>query len=216
MTSELPYELRRPELQAAIVRALQSAYARNQDCYSPAVGHDAISFGSAVWRSSIFFMMGELSEVSDVSTEEDHNSLSILTGRCRLRAHKLGLNEEDDPEFCFPNSVGPASRMGGPDRQLRFDLGDAEGVEYFDWVIGHYGSAAEGLRAIRLHAVAGDRALDGRISRWEAIHTIFDASSHQQTAQIASSRSSDVVETPEPIVRLRLVKDEEVDEANPA
>ena len=216
MTSELPDELRRSQLHSAIVRALQSAYAHNQDRYSPEVGHDSISFGSAVWRSSVFFMTGELSEVSGVSTEEDRNSLSIVTGRCRLRVHKLGLSEEDDPELCFPNSVGPASRMGGPDRQLRFEFGDTESVEYFDWVIGHYGSATEGLRAIRLQAVGGDRTLDGSISRWEAIHTIFDAARQRQSVQTASSRSSDVVETPEPVVRLRLVKVEGVDEASPA
>lgn len=216
MTSELPDELRRSEIQQAIVDALERAYSENQERYAPEVGHDAISFGSAVWRSSVFFMLEALSQVTGVSTSEDRNSLSIATGRCRLRVHKLGSSEEDDPESSFPNTDGPASRMGGPDRQLRFDFGDSETIEYFDWVIGHYGSATEGLRAVRLQAVGGDRALDERITRWEVIYTIFDASVHNHTVDTSSRGYDDVAETPEPVVRLRLVKDEGVDEANPA
>jgi hypothetical protein len=216
MTSDLPDELRRSEFQEAIVQALQLAYSNNQERYAPEIGHDAISFGSAVWRSSVFSMIGALSEVTGVSTSEDHNSLSISTGRCRLRVHKLGLSEEDEPKSSFPNSDGPASRMGGPDRQLSFDFGDSETVEYFDWVIGHYGSATEGLRAVRLQAVGGDRLLDERITKWEAIYTIFDASVHDRTVQAKSSRYNDVVETSEPVVRLRIVKNEGVDEASPA
>jgi hypothetical protein len=216
MTSPLPDELQRPAFQAAIVRALRSTYEENQDRHDPDIGHDAITFGFAVWRSGVFFMARELANVPGVSTEEVNQSLAILTGRCRLRVHKLGTNEQDDPMTCFPNNPGPASRMGGEDRQLAFDLGEPGTIEYLDWVIGHYGSADDGLRAIRLQAVGSDRALDGKISRWEAIETIFDASEGAAIDIRAPRRHDDVVVIPEPAVALRIVKGKEEGQGNPA
>lgn len=216
MTSQHPEELQRPPFQAAIVRALRSTYEENQDRHDPDIGHDAITFGSAVWRSGVFFMARELASVPGVSTEEINQSLAILTGRCRLRVHKLGTSEHDDPMASFPNNAGPASRMGGEDRQLAFDLGEPGTVEYLDWVIGHYGSADDGLRAVRLQALGSDRALDGKITRWEDVVTIFDASEGTAIPVVQPSRDNDVVVVPEPAVVLRIVKGEEEGQVNPA
>jgi hypothetical protein len=209
MTSTLPPELQGPAFQAAVVGALARTYEENQDRHDPGIGHDAITFGSAVWRSSVFFMRRSLAEVSGVSTEEVNQSLSILAGRCRLRVHKLGTSELENPETSFPNSVGPASRMGGGDRQLELDLGEPAATEYLDWVIGHYGSADDGLRAVRLQAVGSERALDGKIARWESIETIFDVREVAPAAPTPSALRDDVVKVPEPAVALRVVNRED-------
>ena len=216
MISRLPDEIARPEFTAAVVRAMRATYEENQDRHDPDIGHDAITFGSAVWRSSVHFVAKELKDVPGVATEEVNQSLSILTGRCRLRIHKLGTSEHDDPSTCFPNNAGPAARMGGDDRQLSFDLGEPGVVEYLDWVIGHYGSADDGLRAIRLQAVGSERALDGKISRWEAIATIYDASEGVAATVDHGGAVNDVVVAPEPAVALRVVKNNEDEQANPA
>jgi hypothetical protein len=216
MSSNLPDELQRPALQAAIVRALRSTYEENQNLHDPDVGHDAITFGSSVWRSSSFFLQKELAQVRGVSAEEVNQSLAILTGRCRLRVHKLGTSELDRAETCFPNNLGPSSRMGGDDRQLTLDLGDPTATEYLDWVIGHYGSADDGLRAVRLQAVGSERALDGKITRWEAIETIFDASQGASVQTDRQKEHDDVIVVPEPSVALRVVKSEEQSTEHPA
>lgn len=118
----------------------------------------------------------------------------------------MGSNELDDPNTSFPNNVGPATRMGGTDRQLTLDLGDIESTEYLDWVIGHYGSADDGLRAIRLQAVGNERALNGAISRWTAIETLFDASEAGAVPDSASPAADDTVVAPEPAVALRRLR----------
>jgi hypothetical protein len=121
--------------------------------------------------------------------------------------HKLGTTELDDPTTSFPNNIGPATRMGGVDRQLTLDLGDIESTEYLDWVIGHYGSADDGLRAVRLQAVGSERALNGAISRWTAIETLFDASQNGAVTASIPSATDDTVVAPEPAVALRIVRD---------
>lgn len=209
MDTNLPLELQRPDLQAAIVHALRLTYEENQDRHDPDIGHDAITFGSAVWRSSVFFLSRELKPITGVTAEEVSQSLAILVGRCRLRVHKLGTSELDDPETSLPNNVGPATRMGGTDRQLTLDLGDTESTEYLDWVIGHYGSAEDGLRAVRFQAVGSERAQNGSISRWGTIETIFDASAAGATSPRTHEVADDLVVAPEPSVALRVVRDSE-------
>lgn len=198
------------------MRALRMTYEENQDRHDPDIGHDAITFGSAVWRSGVHFLAKELANVPGVTTEEVNQSLAILAGRCRLRVHKLGTSEHDDPMACFPNSAGPASRMGGEYRQLAFNLSEPDTVEYLDWVIGHYGSADGGLRAVRLQAVGSERALDGKISRWEAVVTLFDISEGAVAPIAGGTRQDDVVIAPEPAVTLRGTKGAGLTRANPA
>ncbi len=216
MDATLPLELQRPDLQAAVVRALKLTYDENQDRHDPEIGHDAITFGSAVWRSSVFFLTRELKPIAGVTSEEINQSLAILAGRCRLRVHKLGGSELDDPAASFPNNVGPATRMGGTDRQLTLDLGDVENTEYLDWVIGHYGSADDGLRAVRFQAVGSERALNGSISHWGAIETIFDASPDGSVSARQVDTPDDVVVAPEPTIALRVVRDSGETKGHPA
>jgi len=216
MPSKILEELQSPALRAAIVRALRSTYEENHERHDPDIGHDAITFGTSVWRSGVFFMSKELAGVPGASCEEVNQSLAIIVGRCRLRVHKLGTSELDTPERCFPNNTGPASRMGGDDRQLTFDLGAPEATEYLDWVIGHYGSADDGMRAVRRQAVGSERALDGKIARWEAIETVFDAREGATIPITQAEQHDDVAVVPEPTVALRVVKSEEDGKANPA
>jgi len=211
VNSSLPTELQRPDVQRAIVRALARAYTESQDRHDPALGDDAMTFGIHVWKSGAFFLVQELADLPGASTEDRSQSLEILIERCRLRLHKLGNSELDNPFTSFPGHVGPATRMGRVVyEQLEFEVVIEEREVHLDWVIGHYGSADEGLRAIRFQAVGDERALDGTISRWEAIETVFDVSlagtsSHSEERP----HEDDEVVTSSPTVTLRPVNREE-------
>ena len=71
-----------------------------------------------------------------------------------------------------------------------------------------YGSPDDGLRAVRLQAVGNERALDGKISRWEAIETLLDVSA-PQAVPATQQPADDVVVAPEPVIGLRVVASEE-------
>lgn len=209
MPTKLPAELLQPEVQGAIVDSIVRAYAENQDRHDPAVGDDALTFGIHLWKSGTFFLAEQLGAIPGITAEVVNQSLTVQVGRCRLRVHKLGDSELDNPETSFPNHAGPAARMGRVE-QLSFKFRGRlrERDEYLDWVIGHYGSPDDGLRAVRLQAVGNERALDGKISRWEAIETLFDVST-RETASPASPPSDDVVVAPEPAIALRVVTGDE-------
>lgn len=215
MPTKLPAELQRPEIEAAILQSLVRAYAENQDRHDPGVGDDALTFGIHLWKSGTFFLAAALAAIPGVTAEVVSQSLTIQVGRCRLRLHKLGDSEFDNPEASFPNHIGPAARMGRVE-QLTFKFRTRARDQYLDWVIGHYGSPDEGLRAVRLQAVGSERALDGRISRWEAIETLFDASTGASLPVVRRAVEDDVVVAPEPAVALRVVKTDEESTVNPA
>lgn len=174
--SALPDELRDPIVLRAILVGVARAYEENLSRHDPGVGDDAITFGIHLWKSCAHFLADELAAVPAAKTDLVQQSLAIHLGRCRLRVHKLGDSEFDNPENCFPAHVGPAARMGISVKQLQLAFETGDEVELLDWVIGHYGSPEEGLRAIRLQAVGNERALDGSISSWEAVETVFDVS----------------------------------------
>lgn len=199
--ASLPVELRRDDVQAAILRALRRAYEENQNRHHPGVGDDALTFGIHLWKSGAYFLVAELAELPGVQAQVVNQSLDLRVERCRLRLHKLGDSEEDDPEHSFPNHVGPATRLGRAE-QLRLDLDLHGGCEYLDWVVGHYGSPDEGLRALRLHAVGSERALDGTIARWEAVETLFDAAGMDAPPGKHDPRPETVV-APEPTINPR-------------
>jgi hypothetical protein len=218
MTSKLPSELQRPEVQAAIVQSMVRAYAENQDRYDPALGDDALTFGIHTWKSGTFFLAERLGAIEGITAEVVNQSLTVQIGRCRLRVHKLGDSEFDNPAASFPNHAGPAARMGRVE-QLTFKFRGhwTDRDEYLDWVIGHYGSPNEGLRAVRLQAVGSERAFDGKISRWEAVETLFDVSTGARIAAEPRPPAEDVVVAPEPSISLRVVKGgEEEGAADPA
>lgn len=209
MPTKLPAELQQPEVRSAIVDSIVRAYAENQDRHDPAVGDDALTFGIHLWKSGSFFLSERLGAVPGITAEVVNQSLTVQVGRCRLRVHKLGDSELDNPETSFPNHAGPAARMGRVE-QLSFKFRGRlrERDEYLDWVIGHYGSPDDGLRAVRLQAVGNERALDGKISRWEAIETLLDVSA-PQVVPAAQQPADDVVVAPEPAIGLRIVAGEE-------
>jgi hypothetical protein len=173
----------------AIVASIVRAYAENQDRHDPAVGDDALTFGIHLWKSGSFFLSERLGAVPGIMAEVVNQSLTVQVGRCRLRVHKLGDSELDNPETSFPNHAGPAARMGRVE-QLSFKFRGRlhERDEYLDWVIGHYGSPDDGLRAVRLQAVGNERALDGKISRWEAIETLLDVSAPSGSRRATACR----------------------------
>ena len=72
-------------------------------------------------------------------------------------------------------------------------------------MIGSFGNPEDGLRALRFHAVGAHRALDGSISRWEAVYTTFDASGTpavRATPEPLAPDAAAVEITPEPDVEL--------------
>jgi hypothetical protein len=214
MPSPLPAELRSPALSAAILDALERAYEANQDRYDPTVGHNPLTFGICTWQSAVHFLTQTLATVDGVSTSIVNQSLEIRAGRCRLRVHKLGDSEFDDARTCFPGNAGPASRMGRVEQlELALILQQTERPFFLDWVIGHYGNPQDGLRAIRLQAVGGERALDGTISRWEEIVTLFDAATGTTVPLAPATTVPDAVVIPEPDVALQddVVAAEDVD-----
>ena len=215
---EAAAELQQPEVQGAIVDSIVRAYAENQDRHDPAVGDDALTFGIHLWKSGTFFLAEQLGAIPGITAEVVNQSLTVQVGRCRLRVHKLGDRRSSTTRRrAFRNHAGPAARMGRVE-QLSFKLRGRlrERDEYLDWVIGHYGSPDEGLRAVRLQAVGNERALDGKISRWEVIETLFDVSKREVVAP-ASSPADDLVVAPEPAIVLRVViGDQEAPSADPA
>src|SRR5512143_1988951 len=112
MLTKLPTELQRPEIVDAILQSIVRAYAENQDRHDPAVGDDALTFGIHLWKSGTFFLVGRLAGVPGVTADVVNQSLIIQIGRCRLRVHKLGDSEFDNPQASFPTHIGPAARMG--------------------------------------------------------------------------------------------------------
>jgi hypothetical protein len=214
----LPPELRDPTVPAALVRALQTAYEVSQDRHDPSVGDDAMTFGIHVWKSGAHYLAAAVTDAGG-DTALINQSLSMRFGDAELRHHKLGDTENDNPSTSFPNHAGPAARMHGRASdavQLELELPEAEAVErrmYLDWVLGSYGNPADGLRAVRLQAVGEHRALDGTISRWEDVVTLFDVSLGTSLAAppIAADMPPEEI-TPEPDVELQPDQDERDDE----
>lgn len=212
-SQHLPEQLRDPAFQARVVRALLRTYEVSQERHDLGVGDDLMTFGIHVWKSGAFFL-GPAIVTSGGTAEVLNQSLALRIADVEMRHHKLGDSELDNPRTCFPHHAGPAARMIGraTTEQLELELpkNEAEaGRVYLDWVIGSYGNPEDGLRAVRFQAVGSQRALDGTISRWEAVETIFDASAGtiiMPIDNITENNDSNVPNmeiTPEPDVELR-------------
>jgi hypothetical protein len=197
-----PDELSRSDFRRAILRALRRTYEVTQELHEPNYGHDAMSFGHLTWKSSTHFLPMELAGIDGVACVVKDGSLEIRVGGCKLRTHKLGSSETDNAWECFPNHPGPAARMGRVD-QLELDL-EMDALRPYDWVIGHYGSPEEGLRAVRLQAIGTDRTLEGTIARWLAVETIYDAAAGIPLPfTVVAPVHDDVVVTQEADISLR-------------
>jgi hypothetical protein len=211
----IPAELQSNQLRDAILRALRASYDVNQERHDPSVGDTALTFGIHTWTSSTYYLPREMQHLPGTSFAVANQSLEIKVGRCRLRVLKLGSSEIDNPWHCFPDHAGPASRMGR-NQQLEFSLG-LEEIEPLDWVIGHYGSAEEGLRAVRLQAVGSERSEDGRITKWSAVVPIYEVATDALSLRVIAGDQADSVPIPEPDVALKPdSQQEEVDRSRPS
>jgi hypothetical protein len=211
----VPVELQSTALRNAILRALRASYEVNQERHDPSVGDTALTFGIHTWTSSTYYLQREMQEVSGTTWTVANQSLEIKIGRCRLRVLKLGNSEVDNPWHCFPDHAGPASRMGR-NEQLELSLG-LEEIEPLDWVIGHYGSAEDGLRAIRLQAVGTERSEDGRITKWSSVVPIYEMSAEAVSLSVITGDQADSVPIPEPDVALKPdSQQEEADRSGPS
>jgi hypothetical protein len=211
----IPAELRRTDLRDSILKAMLAAYEVNRERHDPALGDTALTFGIHTWTSSTHYLQIEMQEVPGASSAVVNQSLEITLGRCRLRVLKLGNSETDNPWHCFPDHAGPAARMGRFE-QLEFRLG-LEEIEPLDWVIGHYGSAEDGLRAVRLQAVGSERSEDGRITKWNAVETIYEPAGDVVPLTVIAGDQADSVNIPEPDVALKPESPaEEVDRSQPS
>ncbi len=133
----------------------------------------------------------------------DNYSIEITTGRCKLRLHKLGQSERQDPWKCFPDHPGPAARMDPSVEQLELD-----GIIFpipISWVIGHYGNSGEGLRAIYLQAPAEGEP----IRAWRAVIKVYDASEDELPKTISPPNPPPPADIPDPEIHLRDQRTEE-------
>lgn len=212
MFDSLPDELQDREAHAAIVHALHRSYEVNRERHDPAVGDDLMTFGLLVSKSAAFYLEPVVNSVPGGWARIVQNSLAMRVGAADLRHHKVGDSETDDPYRSFPSHAGPAARMPGRTGQLELPFTvfqpDRAGRVYYDWVICSYGNPEEGLRAVRLQAVGVHRALDGAISKWEDVVTLFDASEDDMSGGLfpvvrPQPPTDDVVVVPEPVVALR-------------
>jgi hypothetical protein len=211
----IPPELQNTDLRDSILKALLSAYEVNRERHDPSVGDTALTFGIHTWSSSTYYLQIEMQEVAGTACTVVNQSLEISIGRCRLRVLKLGNSETDNPWHCFPDHAGPASRMGR-NEQLELKLG-LEEIEPLDWVIGHYGTSEDGLRAVRLQAVGSERSEDGRITKWNAVDTIYEAVGDVMPLTVITGDQADSVPIPEPDVALKPESPgEEVDRSQPS
>ena len=202
MTVHLPAELQRPDVQAAIVAALCTAYEVSQERHDPEVGDDAMIFGQHIWKSGAHFLKGQLDQLAGCRADFVNQSLDMQVGRARLRHHKLGDSEQDDPARCFPDHPGPASRLGLEQLELQL-VSAGDPAECFGWVIGTYGNPEDGLRRVCLQAVGSERALDGTIAGWQRIVTIYEASATAAAADATAGEQAETVIAPEPVVGLQ-------------
>jgi hypothetical protein len=202
MSVQLPSELQRSDVQTGIVAALRTAYEISQERHDPEVGDDAMIFGQHIWKSGAHFLKGQLDGLAGCRAEFVNQSLDMQVGRARLRHHKLGDSEQDDPASCFPDHPGPASRLGPEQLELELASAGGEPADCFGWVIGTYGNSEEGLRRVCLQAVGSERALDGTIAGWQAVVTIFEASETAASRDATPGGPADTVIAPEPVVGL--------------
>jgi hypothetical protein len=169
-----------PELAATVIDVIQVAYRENAPLQVPALGHGNRTFALTNVETIKHFLQERGGDV--VLTEG--NSLRLEVEGHRYYIHKLGRSERDVPWASFPSSAGPAGRAAEAQNQLRFDFDgfdDLDGVEPRTWVIGHYGTLEDGLRAIRLQA--SGEAEDGRIRSWVHVEDIWVADAGDDLGQ---------------------------------
>lgn len=169
-----------PDLAATVIDVIRGAYRENAPLQVPALGHGNWTFALTNVETIKHFLRERGGEV--VQTEG--NSLRLEVDGCRYYIHKLGRSERDDPWASFPAHSGPAGRAAEAcQHQLRFDFLGLGEPEPRTWVIGHYGTLEDGVRAIRLQA--SGEAEDGRIRSWVQVHDLWVADDAEGTGRLA-------------------------------
>jgi|HubBroStandDraft_6_1064221.scaffolds.fasta_scaffold105125_2 hypothetical protein len=158
------------ELAATVIDVIRAAYRENAPLQVAALGHGNRTFALTNVETIKHFLQ---ERGGDVVLMEG-NSLRLEVDGRRYFIHKLGRSERDDPWTSFPSSAGPAGRAAEESQyQLRFDFDGFDDLEPRTWVIGHYGTLEDGLRAIRLQASGA--AEDGRIRSWVRVEDVWIA-----------------------------------------
>jgi hypothetical protein len=198
-----------PDLVATVIDVIQAAYRENAPLQVPALGHGNWTFALTNVETIKYFLRERGGDV--VQTEG--NSLRLEVDGRRYYIHKLGRSERDDPWVSFPNSAGPAGRAAENQHQLRFDFDGLDEPELLIWVIGHYGTLEDGVRAIRLQASGA--ADDGRIRSWVRVVDLWIADDADGTGRVAGPTpvGPPAVDVEEP--RLMPKRQEVADEADP-
>jgi hypothetical protein len=169
------------DLAVTVIDVIQVAYRENAPLQVPSLGHGNRTFALTNVETIKHFLQ---ERGGDVVLMEG-NSLRLEVDGHRYYIHKLGRSERDDPWASFPSSAGPAGRAAEAQHQLRFDFEGFGDVEPRTWVIGHYGTLEDGLRAIRLQA--SGEAEDGRIRSWVRVEDIWVADAGDGTSRLAGS-----------------------------
>jgi hypothetical protein len=168
------------ELAAIVIDVIRGAYRENAPLQVPALGHGNWTFALTNVETIKHFLRERGGDV--VQTEGNSLRLDVF-GR-RYYIHKLGRSERDDPWASFPAHAGPAGRSAEAcQHQLRFDFVGLDEPEPLTWVIGHYGTLEDGVRAIRLQASGA--ADDGRIRSWVRVVDLWIADDADGTGRLA-------------------------------
>lgn len=159
-----------PELAETVIDVIRAAYRENAPLQVPALGHGNRTFALTNVETIKHFLQERGGNVVLI----EGNSLRLEVNGRRYYIHKLGRSERDDPWASFPSSAGPAGRAAEASQdQLRFDFDGFDDSEPRTWVIGHYGTLEDGLRAIRVQA--SGEAEDGRIRSWVRVEDVWVA-----------------------------------------
>ncbi|MGO9892108.1 MAG: hypothetical protein ACLP0L_30000 [Solirubrobacteraceae bacterium] len=159
-----------PELAETVIDVIRAAYRENAPLQVPALGHGNRTFALTNVETIKHFLQERGGDVVLI----EGNSLRLEVNGRRYYIHKLGRSERDDPWASFPSSAGPAGRAAEASQdQLRFDFDGFDDLEPRTWVIGHYGTLEDGLRAIRVQA--SGEAEDGRIRSWVRVEDVWVA-----------------------------------------
>jgi hypothetical protein len=170
-----------PELAVTVIDVIRGAYRENAPLQVPALGHGNRTFALTNVETIKHFLQ---ERGGDVVLMEG-NSLRLEVDGRRYYIHKLGRSERDDPWASFPSHAGPAGRAAEASQlQLRFDFDGFHDSQPRTWVIGHYGTLEDGLRAIRLQASGA--AEDGRIRSWVRVEDVWIADDRDALGQAAS------------------------------
>jgi hypothetical protein len=175
MKSTPPSDLSRAFIDG-IVEAIQLAYHETRPMFAPSKGLGSRWFGLTVAARIGPLLRDTVGWMPDVVVTETGASWETTNGRHRFRTNKLGRDESSDIDASFPRPSAAAGRMTRENqRQLTLGLADDDAVPAATrllaplppptrWVIGHMGSAEDGLRAV--YICAPIEAEGGAIHRW--------------------------------------------------